>query len=137
MPNGPLSRMPHMNNTILRPSVERQTGAASALDGAATRLCLEPTFLAGLRGTGLHALPLGERCPFNQCLESRASILTIEFLRPKAVGPNDKHAIARQAPPGELRQPNTDDIRQACGPRHVKAQLHRSRNFVDVLSAWA
>src|SRR5262245_34690383 len=102
-----------MPASAVRLSVDRQTDAAGALDGAAMRLCFQPTLFAGFRGTGLHARPLRECCPFDQCLESGASILSIQLLRPKAVRPDDKHAIARQAPPSEFRQPNTNGIREA------------------------
>ena len=74
---------------------------------------------------------------FHQMSEAQHGIQTVLFLRSVAFRCDDQHAIYRHVISGVERQLLLDVRFQRGGIADVKAQLHCSRDLVDVLPTWS
>src|SRR5690606_10031081 len=120
--------------SVSRSSVVGADPAARAFDFAALLLALQAPFLRclararGFAHLGLHA------CRIDELLQPLHCITLILFLRAKPLRGDHDHIVVAQAPSREPAQALPHAIRQLRPRLQIAAQLHRARDFVDVLT---
>src|SRR5690606_39272022 len=73
----------------------------------------------------------------DQRRQAGAGVGAVLLLRAEAAGLDDDDTVLRRALPGELDGPFADPFGHPRRIRRIEAELHRRRDLVDVLAAWA
>jgi hypothetical protein len=110
---------------------------APVLDQATTALGFKPDLLRGFRRSRRDPgfwVDRGLSDQFNQAFER---LLPVAILAAVAVGFDHQRPFFGDAPVSKVHEPLAQGLRQVSGIGHPEAELHGSRDLIDVLTAWS